>query len=341
MNAAPSQALVQFRLHPQTRVTRNGDGTYLLVPAGSPSPLQIGSSFAWFLDALSRGTDRNELLQIARANRVAAKDADRSVSALLEALSRRGCFDVPRRRPVRGGGLYIGNLDPLASGIVRVCRYVPSAVWLALLATAVGGSGWAVLHLTSQLAGAVHNDVRWRLAPLLLACAFTLWICTPIHELAHALACRAMGQPVTSLVLFARWRAIPALMVDVRHMVAIRSRWQRALVPAAGPLCDFLLAGALSGIALRVAPHDTLRQFLTWSVALQLFNTLFNLNPFLRTDGSWTYSILLGNYHLPEAARGATTNASPRQVWSYRLVWLGYLAVAVLVCSAVLRTVFR
>jgi hypothetical protein len=100
------------------------------------------------------------------------------------------------------------------------------------------------------------------------------------------------------------------------------------------------MAGTAAALALHAGSHESLRQFLTWIALLQAITTMFNLNPLARSDGSWTYSILLGDYRLLEAAWGATSMARPWQVWTYRSLCLCYVLASVVAVTVAIRVVF-
>jgi putative peptide zinc metalloprotease protein len=338
--AAIGPASGQFKLHANTTVARNSDGTYLVIPAGSPRTLQVGRGFELFVDPLRRGAERRELLIIAQAAGSPATNAGRSLDSLLEALATRGCLEGSTAVPNRDG-YYLYGIDRIAKAIVDCARIVPATGWIALLAAAgiIAGRNLCVLAAVAT-AGLQHGIAHIQAVPLLLAGACNLWLATPVHELAHAVACRAMGQPVSGLVVFARWRTIPAFMVDVRHMLAIRSKWRRALVPAAGPLCDFLVAGSLATMALAM-PEGLTRDTVIYMIALLVWTLFMNLNPFTRSDGSWVFSMLLDDYGLPVAALGGCRGkARAGQVWAYRLICLGYVALGVTALAEIVRLAF-
>ena len=143
----------------------------------------------------------------------------------------------------------------------------------------VAGAGLAVYGLCGGGSSAPAAPWAWTMPVVLL-------VCTILHEAAHALAVKHFGREVTGIGCGWFWFG-PVLYVNTSDMW-LGDRRQRILVSLAGPLCDFIVAGALSLVAVFSS--------LSWSAALFLVATaqyivsLINLCPVLEFDGYFALS---------------------------------------------------
>lgn len=120
----------------------------------------------------------------------------------------------------------------------------------------------------------------WMMVGLLYASVF--W-----HELGHASACERFGVehgPIGVGVYF----TYPVLYCNVTEAWKL-PRMQRVVVDSAGVYFHCLFASVFCIVALRL-PSPVF----PWLIASVWFTILFNLNPFLKFDGYWILTDLLG-----------------------------------------------
>lgn len=133
---------------------------------------------------------------------------------------------------------------------------------------------------------------------LVMACLKTL------HEAAHALAARRFDVYVREagvLLLF----FVPCLYCDVSDAWRLASRWRRALITAAGVLCELTLAG-IAALVWRFADPGPVSVIAMNTVLIATAGTLLvNLNPLVRFDGYYLLSDWLQAPNLAQRGRAA------------------------------------
>lgn len=160
------------------------------------------------------------------------------------------------------------------------------ALWLAIVlpALVLAGQNWKVL--TNGLSDRVLSSSN------LLVMAFVFPVVKLLHELGHAVATKAWGGKVHEMGLMFLVFA-PAPYVDASSSSAFPSKYQRAVVAAAGMMTELLLAAIAMYVWLMTEPGI---------VRAVAFNTMFiagvstlivNGNPLLRYDGYYIFSDLI------------------------------------------------
>jgi putative peptide zinc metalloprotease protein len=195
--------------------------------------------------------------------------------------------------------------DALLTRLAQVIRPLQGAwlpaLWLALVLPAllIAPAHWAALTATSRDQLLASNNL------LMLALLFPL--VKVVHELGHGLACKRFGGEVheTGLMLLMFY---PVPYVDASHAAAFVSKWQRALVGAAGMLAEFAIAAIAFYAWLLLEPG--LARGVAYNVAVlaSVTTLFFNGNPLLRFDG---YYILADLIEIPNLAARATRH------WQY------------------------
>jgi putative peptide zinc metalloprotease protein len=160
-----------------------------------------------------------------------------------------------------------------------------------------------VAWLAIVLAGIVMAILNWQelsadvadraLAPSNIILMALIYPCIKaLHELGHGWATRRWGGEVHEigvmlLVLF------PVPYIDASESAGFASKWQRAVVGAAGIMVELLLAAIAMGVWLLVQPGIV--HAIAFSVMLiaGISTVLFNGNPLLRYDGYYVLSDLL------------------------------------------------
>lgn len=193
-------------------------------------------------------------------------------------------------------------------------RTLPAVGWLigrvgALLWLLVVGLGvkvavdnWAALRLQGQGVLAPGN------LPLLYA---GLVFIKTLHEFGHAYFCRRFGGEVhvmgVMLMIFT-----PVPYVDASSSWGLRSRWQRALVGAAGMIVELFVAALATFVWAATGPGALHSLAYNLMFIASVSTLVFNLNPLLRFDGFYILSDLL---EIPNLSQRA--NQQLRHLWEH------------------------
>src|SRR4029077_13640502 len=123
-----------------------------------------------------------------------------------------------------------------------------------------------------------------------------------LHELGHGYAVKAFGGTVHEIgIMFLVFAPMP--YVDASAASEFRSKWQRALVGAAGMLVEVFIAALALYVWLAVE-QGLVRAFAYNVIVVAGISTvIFNGNPLLRYDGYYILSDLL---EIPNLAQRAT-----------------------------------
>lgn len=195
--------------------------------------------------------------------------------------------------------------DRLLKATVRAARPLLGwggiVLWLAVVVP-------ALLLVPSHWNELTGNATERMLANgnlLLLAVLFPL--VKAVHELAHGVACRMRGGEVheAGLMLLVFY---PVPYVDVSGASAFVSKWQRALVGAAGMLAELFVAAVAFYLWLALEPGVARAIAYDVAVLASVTTLFFNANPLLRYDG---YHILADVIECPNLGTRATRH------WQY------------------------
>jgi putative peptide zinc metalloprotease protein len=125
-----------------------------------------------------------------------------------------------------------------------------------------------------------------------------------IHELGHALACRAFGARCPDSGLFLMM-GMACPYVDVSDSCRLPNRWHRASIAAAGVYAEFILASIAAWIWIMT--YEGWLHTFSWQILIvsSISTLLFNCNPLMRYDGYFVLCDLLGITNLRETATQA------------------------------------
>lgn len=112
-----------------------------------------------------------------------------------------------------------------------------------------------------------------------------------LHEFGHAISCRSYGAKHGDIG-FGFYLLTPVLYADVTDVWKL-SRKERIIVDIAGMYMESLLVLML--ILLYIFTNNSLFYYCSYII---VFNTLVNINPFLRFDGYWILSDITNTYNL-------------------------------------------
>ncbi len=172
---------------------------------------------------------------------------------------------------------------------------------------------------------------RWILLLLLYA------VIKSLHELGHYLACVKYGVQCREVgVMFLMFT--PCLYCDTTDSWRLTSRWQRALIAAAGILVELWIAG-VAGLIFLNTQSELVRTLSAGAMLMCTVGTLLiNGNPLFRYDGYYILSDLWGVPNLTyqsqrakwgtfvEALGGRSVNPEEFDKPVWQLCWFGVLA---------------
>lgn len=159
-------------------------------------------------------------------------------------------------------------------------------IWLALVLAAfvLAGTHWTELSsdVTDRVLSAQNIALMILVYPFVKA----------LHELGHGYAAKAWGGEVHDMgLMFLVFMPVP--YVDASSSSALRSKWRRAAVAAAGIMVELSLASI--ALQIWIAAEPGLVRAFAFNVMLigGVSTLLFNGNPLLRYDGYYVFSDLI------------------------------------------------
>ncbi len=234
-------------------------------------------------------------------------------------------------------------LDRIHTLVRLMTGRAAAAVWLAVVLL---GAAAAIEH-SGALAQAGQGLLSLSNLPWLYA---ALTLVKVLHELAHAFVCKRYGGQVPSfglmLLVFA-----PLPYVDASASWALRSKWQRAYVGAAGMLAELFMAAV--GALVWANTGEGLVNSLAFNVMVvgSVSSLLINGNPQLRFDACYILSDIAELPNLYQKAQaqwlhygnrwllGATDSVEPAADTGERAWFIGYGALAFLYRLLVTATI--
>lgn len=212
--------------------------------------------------------------------------------------------------------LPLWNPDRFLQKLVPLVRPVFTplglAVWLLFI---LWGGKMAIDHREQLFARG--QDV---LAPGNLALLFAAFFVTKfLHEFGHAFACRVFGRGVHTMgIMLLVFSPVP--YVDVTSAWALRDRWQRVWIGAAGMYVELFIAT----LAVFVWAHTGagLLNSLAYNIIFvaSVSTLLFNLNPLLRFDGYYILSDLTDAPNLHQRSRTQLISWAERLLFGLKQV---------------------
>lgn len=144
------------------------------------------------------------------------------------------------------------------------------------------------------------RDFQWTGAHV-AAMMLLLFATTVVHELGHAVACHFFGAPVRSLGVMIFYLQ-PAAYADITDSWQLKNRWHRVAIASAGVYVQGILCTLALTLwsTLRLTGHraDLLVMFVAMNATIIVFNVL----PFVKFDGYWILTNILGISNLRDRA---------------------------------------
>ena len=167
--------------------------------------------------------------------------------------------------------------------------------WVTLLGLVLGVRLLQVANMADLMQHYSWNP--WKV----LCIVVMVFVTTAFHEMGHGIVCTYFGVPVRSMGVMLYYLQ-PAAYADVTDSWRLSNKWQRVAISLAGVYVQSLVTTFAVAIclALRAAGYRT--DLLLIFVAINLFSIAFNLVPFVKLDGYWILSIIVGVPNLRDRA---------------------------------------
>ena len=243
-------------------------------PDGAPTQGEVvgllGRLSAANLVRSDAALETEQLLQ-----RQGERTAQRAKSTLMNILF----FKVPVFNPDGA----VGWLEPVFRPVIGRLGFAAWCVFMVFVISKLASAG-------DQLAASLRDaiapaNVGWLLAVYVMA---KTW-----HEFGHAVVLKRFGGRVPACGFMLLVMA-PSPYVDASSAWALKSKWKRAAVGAAGMMFELTLAGAAALYWMTTTP-GTLAHQLAFNCMLTagVSTVLFNANPLMRFDGYFILSDVL------------------------------------------------
>ncbi len=241
-----------------------------------------------------------------------------------------GLFRRYRRRRVREVQSYLMSLLFLRIPLIDPDRFLDRwialvgwlyswfglALWLALMATGV--------YFVIGRVGDLTEPFQRLLDPANLPWLYVAIVITKVfHEFSHAFACKKFGRQAGGRgevhvmgVMFLVF--VPLPYMDASSAWAFRSKWQRAMVGAAGMFAELAVAAVAAVVWAHASPGAVQAICYNMMFVASISSLLFNGNPLLRFDGYYILSDLLEIPNLAQRSREQLQYLVKRYVYGVR-----------------------
>ncbi len=135
----------------------------------------------------------------------------------------------------------------------------------------------------------------------ILALIALIFVTTSLHEFGHAVVCTLCGASVRSMG-FMIYYLQPAAYADVTESWRLRNKWHRVAISAAGVYVQGIANAIAAIVVLGMRASGRHSTVLLLYIALNLGTMAFNLLPFVKLDGYWMLSAMLGIPNLRDRA---------------------------------------
>ncbi|MFI4891944.1 MAG: PqqD family peptide modification chaperone [Phycisphaerales bacterium JB058] len=182
------------------------------------------------------------------------------------------------------------------------------AVWLVLGLAAIGV---AIAH-----ADEIANSFNGFLDPRNLIWLSVLFlVIRAVHELGHAMACKAMGGRCTEIGIMLIGFLLPLPYCDASSSWKFPETWKRVVVACGGMLIETFFA-SIAAFVWAFGEEGLIKALAFNTMVISSVSTIvFNANPLLRYDGYYILSDLAGAPNLAQRAR---------QTWFYLIQRFGF-----------------
>ncbi len=227
-----------------------------------------------------------------------------------------GMFDrFSKRRRKEVGGYFMNLLfsriplidpDHFLDRWVKVFSWCFGPVGLVLWCILVGAGLWSIAGSTAELWNQKSGILSPSNLPLLYVCMILI---KGIHEFGHGFACKHFGRQThsggevhTMGIMFIVFMPLP--YVDASSAWALRNKWHRAFIGAAGMYVEVAIGAAAALVWSNSAP-GTLAHALAYNMIFiaGVTTILFNANPLIKFDGYYILSDILETPNLAQRSK--------------------------------------
>ena len=240
-----------------------------------------------------------------------------------------GLFSRYKKRRTREVQGYLTNILFARIPILDPDRFLDRWVWLfGRLFTWYGLAAWAILAVAGLYAIAgrfaeLSDRASTVLDPGNLPLLYLGFLLVKVvHEFGHAFACKTFGRSggggevhVMGVMLLV---FTPMPYVDATSAWALRSKWHRAAVGAAGMLVELAVAAVAAMVWAGTGPGAVHAIAYNVMFVASVSTLLFNANPLLRYDGYYILSDLLEMPNLAQRSREYLYYLVRRYAWGVR-----------------------
>jgi hypothetical protein len=322
-SAVPAERPEVIRLRDGVARVRRGGGA-VLVPPGGGLPIVVNAMGDGLMPLLARGASRRDLEAHLRERCPNASDLSSKLQAFLGRLERSGLLESSSERPPapppRRRRIELVTLDPMARILARGLVRVPRAIGRSLLILLTLAAAWVTGVV---LASPARPHPAWVVDHFdALGLAVFVLLAVPLHELAHAIACRAAGAPVGRAGIVFHGGVIPGPYVDTSDAYRVSSRWSRFWIPGCGPIMDLFAAAGGAALVVLTGGEGRIGAASQYLLVLSLFFLYFDTNPLVASDGSRALEALLDD----DLARRTALTRRRRRLSSWHVIVLYRLA---------------
>lgn len=188
-----------------------------------------------------------------------------------------------------------------------------AALWTSVMLVAL------VMLVSNARRFANELDLSAMLDSRNLAIVGIVFLCLRIiHELGHAMACKAMGGRCTEIGVMLVAMILPLPYCDATSSWAFPATRRRVLVAAAGVYVEMFIAAIAAILWARSDPGLFSAVCRNVMVVSGVATLLFNLNPLLRYDGYYILSDVLGIPNLSQRANELWKHGITRYAFGVR-----------------------
>lgn len=326
-----------YRLMPDVDIVRRAN-SLLLVSRSTGASVRVSPAAEPLLPMLAEGSPLTALEATLQQRHPLARDIGAKLHVFLQPLLRSGVLgagDTPVRRRRGWARFELFHPDPFANWLAQRVLALPQALRRGLLGALLlaAVAGIVALVASGRLPPAATIVDEFSVVALLLF-AFVL---VPLHEVAHALACRLAGVEVGAGGILLHGGVMPGPFIETTQAYRVQGRWPRFWIPAAGPVVNLLGAGLAAWMLVLAGagPHPVTACFFMLCVMFVYLDT----NPLGPSDGARMLEALLDD----ELARRHAwvlrrlRDADRLAALRYRRVCIAHFATAALLLFLWLR----
>jgi Zn-dependent protease len=321
-------------LRPDVQVAQRANHTILF--RARFGAVRVTRTADMLLSLLRRGAQRSELDRAVQTSHPEDLEVTQKLDQFLTRLEKAGLLESCKAvsaPPQLWPRWEFFDVNPIAARLATALEAVPRTLRRVIMGILIASSLVGIITVLDLPSRPTFESLANTAS--IWGIAFFVLIVVPIHELAHAVACRAAGVPVVGAGLLLHGGIVPGPFVDTSTIYAVLDRWQRFRVPIAGPLIDLYASGAFAWLLRLNSPASPLHMPLTSAMILSTVFFLLDTNPFFPTDGSRALEAVLDDELARRAAfsRDAVSLSTRRVVWTYRLSSAVYLCIVALLAG--------